>query len=1641
MKKAIALLIIAIFLPQQLCLAGIISDLKSGRLPSSSSIESAAKYYVSSARTTYTAASNVYNTVKSATGLSLGSFTSPLSNINIQGIKSTAGIVTTALTRNPQAGIAVVNTNWTKTISNELPRIKNTLYDKAIWARDQTIFKPGYWDTPGGKQYGDFLTQYSLIAIGPAGAAEGLVPSVGGVLTAGVARYLPSLAIRGGSLVEWTVPKLKQGSGWILNSRPVVTYGKYVLVPAGIEVMGNTLYGYSPFKSAAFTTYTFNQGRITDLMSDISRRQHSLKAGTFAPENYEPLISDLSTAFPDNTATPEGVKDYLQKNSDKYQKVISDDTQILSNLATISNLSNDNKHQAGKFSSFEKGFTALAEVNYAAVNALGNKINNLGIPFAGEFVKSTGSFTPFTGLSIGASVGTDPGHGFYGFANFFASPVENGIGLREGSIIERLSNREFSALLAGEDYHSNYRNLGKAAGSAFIILGGGREVAGAAKAVKAKAGAMDAFLSAHPDINAVVTHRYFKPAVLIAPLAGVALWEGYQNDGLGKPLAASAIMFGPGFIKKGTTVGAPLTGELSKDFHLTRTAGAESNSAHLRPITPDKLRADQVSDIKKMITGLNLGERMAVIRDLGSGKTKALLSYVLPFKIGANLKAGKVTFIFTPNAGVTQDVVGTLKGANEAGFSHKEIQEKLGINFNFDERITSGGLKIESITGGKDNSELQQEFIHKVMANDVVVMPWEQFSSIYHTFLARENQKNNPAMPQLESRIKDSFFFLDEVDLPAFLPSLMLSEGRTYVGPGHSEYSYWQDVARLSKRIYRQVKWDKIDANDMAINEKTGESQVESDFRQMSQVANKLNNYIPRPEDLPSWFFPEIQKSAKGLTAKYPELSYKENEIAQHIASGTLGHRAYDLRSSFRNEEYAIKTRKVAKEEIDAYNGADINTVVVGGVEGRDIHNFDLHIPAGEQQVLEILHGAKLISRPLKGDYVGRSTDALNILGGGIGFTATLSETVKPILKQAGFKDFDYGKVKISDFEAPIIKQDLSDTVKTIADDIVDNKGNRLDIDITAHNLLSRLIVKTLRKRGVKEKYIHIGGRTSPETAQKLLDSLKGENAPYAIIGTANLIGRGLNFDAPSYLAKDKTKVVVNLIEPEQMTATQVEQGAGRIGGQYRFTNIRNGKDGEKYNPEKIVRLIMSREMLDSMPEFREALRLDDTQEGVKSINFIEALRDVWNKNEKNVVAKSGLASELIEPKTVKSEFKLMDVPVTLDKIDDEVIKEFIVDNGYVKENRLTIKGLRFMQLVKEIESLSAEQKEVLDKFKLTGANSFELAKELVKNNFVQPEEYSRKGLTSLIRLGRIFKPFDINISEQEINNYQSILVSGSLDSQIDFIKDLIVREKVKIEDTAAKKLILEKLELSKQVLMKIQAISQEMSASYVKNNGKNYWLDRFHLKSAYKELENIIKYNDLKVIADNLNYPKSADLASLFVPTLEPENIGRLNQLFGFIEKYDIKGISENIFELLNLSGDNNKADFAEFVDKYAEGASIKIYAQRMARYQRSLIKQTQYAYLQLFDNEKAQELAQGLLEDIEFFKEFNIDLTKDAHLSLEQLKNLAGGEVSDELLLRLYLGLGVSEDLPSAVSTAPASTSSAVTDPEVVEAAEINL
>ncbi|MFH1190811.1 MAG: hypothetical protein V1670_01260, partial [Candidatus Omnitrophota bacterium] len=1774
--RFVALLVTAVFLPEQICWAGFTDEFKS-RLPSLPNLKSTAQSYVSTAQSYVSQARTIYNTatrvsgaIQQVTGVSPARFDSISNKIGL--IKFAAGLAAGVITKNPQTVTQAAKANWGKeistTVNNGLANIKNDVYNKAIWARDQTILKPGFNDSPKGKEHWKALGTYFLFITGPTMAGEKLLASSVGVIGTGIARYAPSLTIDIGS---WALRSgqlgrglnyIPQGKNLLLNSRPVVTYGKWVLAPTGILLMGNTLYGYSPLKSPAFSAYTHNQGQITNLMDKISLAQHIRQPGSFNVNSYETAISDLSQAFPGETATSEKVSDFLVADKEKYKDIKFDDPEIAAHLTQIVQLSNKNGELGGKFNVYEKAFTGLAEVNTAAVYGLANGINSLGVPYAGEFVKSVGSFTPLTGLSIGGSVGADPGQGFHGFANFIVSPVEDIVGLRTGSFIYYLAKIQNPF----QDYHANYRNIGRGLGSAFILYGGGREIKNAADNVKTRGigSKFDSFLSANPRVNNFVNKPWVKPlafkAVVMGPLAAASLWQGWNNGDLGIPFVSAAVLFGPALWRSGigrnsqqqlksltgsmsvikkteqmdnafslltkmaekkklekgigenimtdyALTGKPfeaignLEGEVFKvgphsytalknnvpaEYRLTpqlltakigdpvylipNTIAPNFNSGDHKiknklssftnkisstlkggpndlkndffkksPIPVKSLFEDQVTTLKSMVTS-GINERLTVIRGLGTGKTTALLAYVLPYKIGDNLKNNKVTLILTPNKVVAEDVKAVLRGANDVGFNHKEIQQRLETNVIFPKKITEKGLKIESVDRFEDKLQQEEDFINKVMNNDVVVIPYELYSSIYHTYLMRSGLMD-AAREKVTNRIKDSNALMDEVDMPAFLPALMMSEGRKYVPEGNLEYNYWLDVAGKSRQIYDKIKYNKVNPNDMKLDKIKGETSAELDFRTMAQGQKLLSRLIPRIEELPLPDSSTVRNLVKEVKSKHLEIGYTEQEISEHIAHGAWGHRSYELRNSFTKEEYAVRTKTIPAADIDIYGPKiDINTVTVGGVEGRDIHNFDLHIPAGQHQVLEILHGAKLISRPLKGDHMGKSIDALNILGGIIGFTGTASDTVKPVLKQAGFTKFDYGQVKASDYEAPVMNSDLSRTVKDVTDSVINNRGDRLDIDITPNNLLSRLVKKVLTTQGVKPavlakngenfkfvsgKYVHIGGRTPERAAQALLDSLKTKKAPYAIVGTANLIGRGLNFDPAPYLAKANTKVVVNLIEPELMTATQVLQGAGRIGGRYRFTNIKDAQ-GNIYNPEKSVRLLMSREMMRPMAEFKDVLSLADSKAGIKNLRIMDALQDVWNKNERDVVARSGLSAERFASNKVESEFKEMNIPVTIGGIEKNAvgirIQDYLISKGFIAENiaqnsqaretekKLTINGLRFMQLFKEAESLSAEQFKMLDRIKAVQLlhidNPVELAIGLTENRFVELENYNTKGLSSVLSLARVLKPFNTDISSAEFNDYQNI-ISGTVEQKLEFFKGLIDKNKIKIDDSGTRDLILNKLGRQKQSWDKIQEISRQVSSSASSRNGANAATDILRLKSAYREFENSITYQDLENIRAKLNSPAVIDFIPWFIPNAGHDELTKLSAVFDFAKANKINLASSNLFELLDLTDDNKKADFARFVDKHTKNPELKIYAQRVAIYQSALEKQMRY-FTQLYSGKKIdiKDYEQGLHEDIVLLNNFNIDPTKDFQLDLTQLRGLSDGKLSDELLLKVYQG-----------------------------------
>ncbi|MDP3042522.1 MAG: hypothetical protein Q8N62_07395 [Candidatus Omnitrophota bacterium] len=536
--RFVALLVTAVFLPQQLCLAGITDEIASRLSGSVSSFKSSvqssistAQSYATTARSAYTTASNVYNAVKSVTGISARSFISPLSNINTQSIKSIAGIATAVLTRNPQAGMAVTNTNWTKTISSGLPEIKNAIYDKAIWARDKTILKPGFNDSLEGQEHWKAVGTYFMFITGPGGAAKGLLTSAGGLVTTSVARYVPFLAARGGSwalqssrLIEWAGPKTGQGINYIRPASKMIWGNPYVrgyIGLAGTGLLINTGYGLIPgLKSRAFDTFSDNNGRAGYLMNEIRREEHLLGPGKYNDE----MLSELSEV----AVTPEGIKRYFEERN------IPANERVLAYASEIASLNVQNQNLANDFNWYEKTFTGLAGFSDSIVTPIGEGLNNAGVPFVGDFVKSAGSFNPLTGLSIGGNAGANPSQSWRGFADFVANPIEAGIGLRRGAFVDG----------AWGDYHSNYRCLGEAAGSLFILRGGGGEALRGVKSAKTQFGLLSfpSYLSKHKSKISL--------GVLTLPLAAAAWWQAGQTGDFGPAAGSTAVMTASMFLPR-----------------------------------------------------------------------------------------------------------------------------------------------------------------------------------------------------------------------------------------------------------------------------------------------------------------------------------------------------------------------------------------------------------------------------------------------------------------------------------------------------------------------------------------------------------------------------------------------------------------------------------------------------------------------------------------------------------------------------------------------------------------------------------------------------------------------------------------------------------------------------------------------------------------------------------------------------------------------------------------------------------------------------------------------------------------------------------------------------------------------------------
>ncbi|MFH0918470.1 MAG: HAD family hydrolase [Candidatus Omnitrophota bacterium] len=385
----------------------------------------------------------------------------------------------------------------------------------------------------------------------------------------------------------------------------------------------------------------------------------------------------------------------------------------------------------------------------------------------------------------------------------------------------------------------------------------------------------------------------------------------------------------------------------------------------------------------------------------------------------------------------------------------------------------------------------------------------------------------------------------------------------------------------------------------------------------------------------------------------------------------------------------------------------------------------------------------------------------------------------------------------------------------------------------------------------------------------------------------------------------------------------------------------------------------------------------------------------------------------------VLNEFQESAIPATLNQIQEQDLRNYLVSRGftsknivkqgeaYVKDDKLTDKGLRFMKLFGEVKGLSDEQHKMLNKItdiRFLNNDSAALAIGLAEKGIVELGDYNNKGLVSVINLARVLKPFATEISGKEIKDYQNISLIGQ---KLQFIKGLIVENKIKIDDPVVKDIVLAKLDLQKQVWDKIREISQ--------NNGVGAETDKLRLNAVSRKLENQITYRDLEDIQARLNYPVLTDLIPLFMPDITSIEMARFSVIFDFAKDYNINLASSNLLELLDLTMDNKKADFARFIDKNTNDPALKIYAQRVVIYENALAEQAQHS-IQLFaeKTKNIKEYEQNLREDedIKFLKDFNIDPAKDFQLSLTQLKNLSEGKLGDNLLLRVYYGLMVSDE-----------------------------
>ncbi len=383
------------------------------------------------------------------------------------------------------------------------------------------------------------------------------------------------------------VDYLSKGRKLLFDNRIVRPLAKYT----GYTILGAGVYSLF-FSSPEFRMYNSNNGQIGDLTNDFSKIQNSFTLGSLNTQRSEALVGDLLNTFSANPATQNDVKVFLES---KYPDIRFDDQRILSDLTKIASLNNENTALKSKVNIVEKvlfipdyitvkykdtslSIPSIPAIGYGISETISGGINSLGFPNAASFVKMVTSFNPLTGPSIGSSIGSDPAQGWNGIASFLAGMPEKTIGLRQGSTIDRLSTGDFIGLAhnflgpiptyfgysTGPDYHANFGDIGGGLGTAFIIWSGGRGTKGVAGDIKINTGSfldnikpkVSSSLANYPQINKVVTHPSFVPAVSTAAMVGIpavyASYQGWQDGGiggLGKPAAAGMVLFGPSFIK------------------------------------------------------------------------------------------------------------------------------------------------------------------------------------------------------------------------------------------------------------------------------------------------------------------------------------------------------------------------------------------------------------------------------------------------------------------------------------------------------------------------------------------------------------------------------------------------------------------------------------------------------------------------------------------------------------------------------------------------------------------------------------------------------------------------------------------------------------------------------------------------------------------------------------------------------------------------------------------------------------------------------------------------------------------------------------------------------------------------------------